>query len=519
MQPVHITNQNQGQINDYPKWWLYRSSAYLTGMGASFGFPIVPHTAKQPEKSNVNFDCLLTPYMDVFSAVPYIIADNKLDHVFIGPRLGMIDSPQKLLKDFSQKLHVGGHLVVAQKTENSADRWSFNPVSMKKEVAEIGRWQEKASYETDGTFLQIFKKLDGKKRILPPNPKPSQPRVCIARYGALGDGIIMTPLLRKLKEDGYHVTLNIAPYCYPVFENNPNIDNIIWQEREMVPNPELGEYWKIWIAEYDRYINLSESLEGRYLKVENRRDFYTSKEWRIATGDFNYTDMTMRLGGYPEVTGSRGELFFTNAELRHAQQNLSSVRKKFTIIWALNGSSHHKVYPQMELVVLPWLESHPDSVIFMVGDRAAKLPPTKHERLVNMVDKWSIRESLAAAKLADLVIGPETMMTNAAGCMGTNVITLLSHSTHNALCKYWGDHDFCLAPENTPCYPCFQLHYSLESCPIQEMRDTEKNETLAKAPRCALTGIMPERLLARIGEVYEKFKLKSGIINTNGPVG
>jgi hypothetical protein len=43
----------------------------------------------------------------------------------------------------------------------------------------------------------------------------------------LGDAIILTPLIRQLKEDGYHVTLNVSSYCLPVFENNPFVDNIL----------------------------------------------------------------------------------------------------------------------------------------------------------------------------------------------------------------------------------------------------------------------------------------------------
>jgi ADP-heptose:LPS heptosyltransferase len=390
---------------------------------------------------------------------------------------------------------------------------------MKMMVEQSGKWQLKTLIERDGWALHIYKKLYGKKGIEIAEPLTDKPRACICRYGALGDMIIITPLIHQLYDDGYDVTMNISPYAMPIIEHNPYIKNLIIQEREMIPNPELGPYWDEWRKDYAKYINLSESLEGRFLKVEGRRDFYTPKAWRIKTGEFNYYDATMRLGGYPEVTGVRGELFFTTAEERNCQKALAPYKGKFIVVWAMNGSSYHKIYPAQELVVEDFLTAHPDAYVITVGDGVNRLT-YQHQRLDDKTGVWSIRESLCAAKYASLVIGPETMMTNASGSLGTPTITLLSHSTHEALCKHWGANDYCLAPEDIPCYPCFQLHYSKESCPIQRMEDTQTNTVIAEAPACALSGIKPERLLARMEEVYRKFATKNAtMVTANGSIG
>src|SRR5258708_6861406 len=307
--------------------------------------------------------------------------------------------------------------------------------------------------------------------------------------------IMITPLIHQLHDDGYDVTMNISPYAIPIIEHNPYIKNLIIQEREMIPNPELGHYWDEWKNEYARYINLSESLEGRFLKVEGRRDFYTPKEWRIKTGEHNYYDATMRFGGYPEVVGRRGELYFTNAEERNCQRALAAYKDKFLVIWAMNGSSHHKIYPAQELVIEDFLLAHPDAYVITVGDGVKRLT-YQHQRLHDKVTEWGIRESLCAAKYASLVLGPETMMTNAAGSLGTPTITLLSHSTHEALCKHWGENDYCLAPDQAeaPCYPCFQLHYTFQgSCPAKQMQNAQTGEVIAEAPSCTFA-ISPQRL-------------------------
>jgi hypothetical protein len=62
-----------------------------------------------------------------------------------------------------------------------------------------------------------------------------------------------------------------------VLENNPYVSNLLPQQRDIVPNPELGNYWAEWAGDYERYINLSESIEGSLLKIETRQDYYTSK--------------------------------------------------------------------------------------------------------------------------------------------------------------------------------------------------------------------------------------------------
>jgi len=517
-QLVQLPSNNNQAKSIFPPWVLYRSAAYLGGRGITFGDAIVPHLTKAIGNASLNFDIYQSAHVDVIDTRTDFIALESLKHVFVGPRLAMLDNPIVMMKNLVSRLQVGGHLVMAQKLMDTKARFYWNSEGVTELVRDSGaRFVEKARYERDGLALHIYKKIHGKKGIEPSKPRSGKPRACIARYGALGDMIMITPLIHQLHDDGYEVTMNVSPYCLPVLDNNPYVSNYVIQEREMIPNPELGPYWKEWEGDYERYINLSESLEGRYLKVEGRRDFYTTKEWRIKTGERNYYDATMRFGGYPDAIGRKGELFFSNAERRDAKKFYDGRKEKFVILWAMNGSSHHKIYPNMELVCSEWLQRHPDSIIVTVGDAAAKQMEFEHNRLLKHCGNWSIRESLAAIPGASLVVGPETMMTNAAGSLGTPVITLLSHSTHEALCKHWGSNDYCLAPENTPCYPCFQLHYSPESCPLKQAINAETKEVLAEAPACALDGISPQRLLARMEEVYsQQVSQKCGKMELDG---
>jgi hypothetical protein len=97
------------------------------------------------------------------------------------------------------------------------------------------------------------------------------------------------------------------------------------------------------------------------------------------------------------------------------------------------------------------------------------------------------------------------MAMNVAACYDVPKITFLSHSSHENLCKNWTN-DYCLAPNQAiaACYPCHQLHYTLESCPMAEMRNNDTKEVMANGPICTMGAIEGDRCLARLEEVYVK---------------
>lgn len=472
--------------------------SYLRGRGLSFGVgsdPIYPEQAIDAGKYSLNMDVQRTPGQDLFDVEASIIAKGSLDHVFIGNRLSGFINPETMVKQLVDKLKEGGHLVVYLVEEQLQGK-------IEGFVKDSGYWQEKAVYRRDGQLLGIWK-LIGKQRrgILPAKPRAAK-RACICRYGAIGDMIMISPLIKQLKTDGYEVTMNITPYCADIIKSNPYVDNVVLQERDAIPNADLGHYWNEWMPEYDKYINLSESIEGKLIMVEGRRDFYTSKEWRHKqVGHVNYYDQTMRLGGYADRTGTRGELYFTAAEEKAAKYLRARYKDKFLILWSLKGSSFHKVYPMLEVALGGWLSARPDAQAMLSGGPGDERLAFNHPQALVTCGSIPLREVLALTKYVDLVGGPETAITNAAGCWATPKITLLSHSTHDQLCKYW-ENDYCLAPQDVPCYPCHQLHYTVESCPLIEMRNNETGAVVTNMPICAGVGVTPERLQARLDEVY-----------------
>lgn len=318
--------------------------------------------------------------------------------------------------------------------------------------------------------------------------------VCIVRYGAYGDIIMITPLLRALKEDRYHVTVNCSPQGEEILRHNPHVDKIIIHERNSVPRETLDEFWNEMAKGYDRFINLSESIEGSLLKIEGREDFNWSDSRRHAECNVNYYDRTLELGGYGHIKGKNGELYLSKFEEKLARDYRKKHKKKFLIQWALSGSSYHKAYPFTENVARAFLATHPDAMIMTTGDSLCEMLEWSHPQTKCYSGKWNVRKTASISKYADLVIGTETGQIHAAACFGTPTIVLMSHSTEENLSKYWKDSISVGA--DVLCRPCHKLHYRRETCPTVES---------IKAAVC-MARLKPIDVLEAMGKIYNKWK-------------
>lgn len=491
-------------------WVRFRSICYLTGRGLAFGVgdDIFPRVAVAPGKFSLNIDLLPNPNVTVCDGRLDVFADDTFDHIVVGPNLGMCPNPGAQMRGMVSKLRHGGHAVLYFKKNlepTAYTKFRFEEDSMMELLSSSGAWRIKYQDTRGGDMLLIAKKISGSRGTIVPCKARAKRRACIVRYGALGDMVMITPLIRKLAEDGYEVTMNITPYAAPVIENNPYVSNVVIQEREAIPNRDLGGYWDEWRGDYDKYINLSESIEGKLLKVEGRRDFHTSKEFRNrVAGDVNYYDWTMTLGGYPDLIGTRGELFFTPAERKEAAKLRQEYLGKFVIGWAMNGSSYHKIYPLARPVIEEWLEAHPDSVVFLLGGPEAQRYEFDHPRVIRTCGSWPLRKTLGfIAMVADAMIGPESMAMNVAACYDVPKVTFLSHSNAANLTRYWTN-SYPMEPDiaMAPCYPCHQLHYTVESCPTAMIKNDLTGEIVASGPVCAMGAISGERVLATLETIY-----------------
>ncbi|HUV65523.1 MAG TPA: methyltransferase domain-containing protein [Sedimentisphaerales bacterium] len=470
-----------------------------------------------------------------------IFADGSFDYIFSSHCLEDFKCTEAILREWWRVIRPGGHLILYGPDRDYYPNVGTTGANPNHQVDLY--WQDvwkilegfgnakkiSASRHNDSNEyswqLVIQKKQGLLKRLLPtlikepfgandgqicfPRQKVTNKECLVIRYGAYGDAVWVTPVLKRLKAEGYHVVYNCTPYSAEVLRACPWIDEFLVQGRDVVPNVELGTYWEEISKGFERVINLCQSVERTLLLQQGRPEYHLSHKKRHEMCNVNYQDRTMEVAGYPEAKGQLPELHFTEMEEALAQLIREAHKDKFLILWSLSGSSLHKCYPWTHIVAARIHQSYPDAVIVTVGDEMCKmLESWSHPNTLNKSGVWTIRQSMLMTKYADLVIGPETGVLNAASCYPTPKIVLLSHSSPENLTKYWQNCVPLAAPAH--CQPCHRLIYDGECLKSQAQVKAVDGQLIPfnvrhEGAKC-MEALQPERILETIEKFYRRWK-------------
>jgi ADP-heptose:LPS heptosyltransferase len=334
----------------------------------------------------------------------------------------------------------------------------------------LGGWDcmEKSIHAEDDeySFFLVFRKLvDGEQRHSCDAPRP-QKTCAVVRYGAYGDLVQASSVFPGLKAQGYHLTLYTVPRGWEAIKHDPHVDHVIFQDTDQVPSAALGEFWAHEKKKYDKWINLCESVEGTLLAIPGRVNHEWPNELRAKYQDRNYLEWTHELAQVPAPY--RPKFYSTLEERAWARKKAQQWGRK-NILWSLSGSSGHKTWPWLDAVIARVLLEYSDVDVVLVGDEFCRLLESGWEdtpRVHCLSGKWTIRESMAFAEAADLIIGTETGLLNAAGRMDVQKINTLSHSSHEMLTKHWKNTTVLTQQKGAGCskFPCRQLHYTWDYC-------------------------------------------------------
>lgn len=445
-----------------------------------------------------------------------LFASNSFDALFSSHLLEHIDNYIAALQEWWRVIKVGGHLVlylphkqyypnIGDEGANPDHRHDFDQSDIINAMkANAGDWDLMESEVRSGgdeySFFQVFRKLSRGSGQQYSYCKPKAKKTCgIVRYGGFGDMLQMSCLLPGLKRQGYHISVITTPRGHDIIKTDPNIDEFIIQDDEQVPNPELTAYWDAIAPKYDTFINLSESVEGTFLAMHGRAAYTWPHAVRHQMMNKNYTEFAFAIAGIdfsPERPPAPQAFYPTDRERRIAEKERKSIVGK-VILWCLAGSSLHKTWPYLDAVIAEFMIKT-DVHFVLCGDEACKLLEQGWEnepRVHRRSGKWSIRETLAFAQLADLVIGPETGVLNAVSGLDIPKVLFLSHSSEENLTKYWRNTIALTPPAGTcPCYPCHMLHHGFEHCPQHEATGLALCQSVITPPAVmqAIVDLMPD---------------------------
>lgn len=463
--------------------------------------------------------------------LPPFFAENSLDFCFSSHLLEHIEDTRAALIEWWRVIKPGGHLVlylphkdlypnIGQEGANPDHKHDFAPGDILAHMRELAHetnqgWtiveNETRDQTNEYSFLQVYRKEAHNGTGINPwqrNPRGKK-RLLIVRFGAIGDQVQTASVLPLLKEQGYHVTYMTTPEAQQVLLHNPHIDDWIIQDKDQVPNPELGPYLESLESRYDKTVNFSESIEGSLLTLPGRPNHGWSPDARRKIlGTVNYMERMHDLADVPHKFAPK--FHATEPERREARTYRATLKGP-VVYWALGGSSYHKIYPHIATVG-GWLLDRTDVSIVLAGgaefdELQAGMCRTmaKHgcdmSRVVAAAGQWPIRRSLSFVEFADVVVGPETGLLNAAAHLEVPKVIYLSHSSKENLTKHWKN-TTTLEPINCHCFPCARLHYNWDYC-------VQVKETAAAL--CA-TNISPEMVYKAIREIV-------GVSATDGPTG
>ena len=379
---------------------------------------------------------------------PALVKAQSLDFVFcrdLGPKTAAV-------KDWWRLLKFGGYLVViGESCEDQLDHY----MRVRFDAVDDSAWP--------GIF-QVYQRRQngGKGYVLPRERKKT---CAVVRLGAFGDGLQAASILPHLKEEGYHITFYAQPASYEVLKHDPHIDEFYIQDPGQVPGEFLNEFWEHEKAKYDRWINLSESVEGELLPNHERLCFDWPQQARHMLCNVNYSELTHAIAGVPLPV--RQKFYASQEEKAWAAKQKEKIGP--CIVYSLSGSGINKIWPYMDALIARVMLASKSFKVVLAGDeesrQALAMPWVNEPRVLIKAGEWSIRQAMAFCEQADMVIGPETGLLNACAMMDTPKVVFLSHSSHENLTKHWKN-TISLCPDQgkVACYPCHKLIYNWSEC-------------------------------------------------------
>ena len=363
-----------------------------------------------------------------------MFADESFDAVFSSHVLEHMVDMQAALDEWCRVIKPGGFLCLyvpsanlypkcGEPGANPDHKHDIYPGDVELMLDDSPYWfaQEECEERGEGieySLFEVYRKLktedgtDADCLTLPIKPKigSQQKTACVVRYGGFGDMLQAASILPGLKKQGFHITMMTTPKGQEIVKHDPNIDDWYIQDTDQVPNDELYPFWKEQAKRFDRFINLSESIEGTMLGIPGRSNHAWPHDVRHRMLNKNYFDFTADLAG---VDFKPCKMFYPTEE--EATRCKEATANSFSILWSLAGSSIHKFTPHQDSVIARIMLEMPDAKVFLVGDEACQVLEQgwqNEPRVLKLSGKIGIRETLALAQAVDLVIGPETGVLN-----------------------------------------------------------------------------------------------------------
>jgi len=428
------------------------------------------------------------------------IASASLDFVYSSHFLEHVVDYEATLAEWWRVLKVGGKLIlylphrdfyprIGQSGSNTDHKHDFHPDDIKQAMWRVTKSTEDANFDVlededrnngnEYSFFQVFRKCEERKGQYDPWVLRRQRlasecirTVCISRYGAVGDNAFIASVAALYKRNGWYVVVHTSPLGVELLRHDNNIDELHAFEMDgLYFSGTLEPFWHHLSRRYDRFVNLTQSVEGNLLPGPEHTHHSYPLDVRQRLLSVSYMERTHDIAGM-HYDWSGMVFRATEAEMHSAKLLIEAYNRPLVGI-CLAGSGHHKVYPFQHMAVARLMLETDCSVVLFGGPddlsyeelvvQTALALGISDKRLVRTCkDKWSIRKALSVSQQCDVLFGPETGLLQWNAMELNHKIVMLSHSSEENLIKHWTN--AVALRHQTPCGPCHRKHNDWTWC-------------------------------------------------------
>lgn len=257
-------------------------------------------------------------------------------------------------------------------------------------------------------------------------------RILVDRRKAVGDVIMITPVLRELRHRyGSEAYIQVVTEETIVLENNPDITAVVRPTDMKKEDP------------WDLYFNLNDAYE--YNVKSHYVDAYL---YRTFGNNIDDIDRTLTL-----IT--------TEEEQQAVDEAIADIGAPYVVFhmrrWAWENKN---MDPQTWTLIMAWLEAaYPDVKIVTVGAQYDMRAPTNvSDQYIDLVDQLSLGEIRYLIANAQAFVGGDSGPYHVACTTSTPIVALLSHLAPEQILP-WRDGEFGkdvhVVQSQVPCTGCY----------------------------------------------------------------
>ena len=263
-----------------------------------------------------------------------------------------------------------------------------------------------------------------------------------------GDMIMVSWVPKVLKQKRNYQEVKVASWKANsfIFDNNPFVDEVI-----ILDDIKLDEYEQVktkWEIEHD-YYDFRFTCEFKFLKNSSDNIIPVDDLRRNSRGKNYYKDGLSAFG----LEGEKGDLYLSSEEKEKVKRIKSDKSKK--VLWQLRGAGRNKFLMYGIYYINEIIKRMPNAEHWLFDDVNDAFSGLRQGKIRDMRGKLKPREALALVPAFDLVIGPESFLTNVAGAFDIPVMIFYSHSAPENLGRYFKYH-YPIVP-NCDCHPCYHI--------------------------------------------------------------